>query len=220
MTNRINCVLFDLDGTLIDTSGLIIASYQYTLKKHLHLDVSATEISLSLGRPLAEVLGSYARDKQAVLVNTYREYNEARHDSMAKQIPCVAQTLEALRQAGIALGVVTGKRRQLAMRGMRLFGIDPYMQVIVTPEDTRLHKPNPEPLHKALALLGRRPEETVMVGDSPVDLQTAHRAGALAAAVLWSVVPRRYLLEQNPDFLLFRMTDLLEICLQSKEAQA
>ena len=69
------------------------------------------------------------------------------------------ETLEALTEEGITLGVVTGKRRQLAMRGMQLFGIDAYMQAIVTPEDTMLHKPNPEPILKALELLEQSPEE-------------------------------------------------------------
>ena len=130
------------------------------------------------------------------------------------------ETLEALTEEGITLGVVTGKRRQLAMRGMQLFGIDAYMQAIVTPEDTVLHKPNPEPILKALELLEQSPEETIMVGDSPVDLQTAHSAGTLSAAVLWSVAPRKQLLAARPDFLLNQMTELIDICLEPQRAHA
>lgn len=220
MSNNINCVLFDLDGTLIDTSQLIIDSYQHTFKKHLNLDVPASEIALSMGRPLVEILGSYCPEQQDEMVRTYREYNEARHDFMTKLIPGVQETLEVLSEEGITLGVVTGKRRQLAMRGMQLFGIDAYMQVIITPEDTKLHKPNPEPILKALELLKQRPEETIMVGDSPVDLQTAHSAGTLSAAVLWSVAPRKHLLATNPDFLLHQVTELIDICLKPQRAHA
>jgi pyrophosphatase PpaX len=220
MSSNINCILFDLDGTLIDTSQLIIDSYQYTLKKHLNIEVPSSEIALTMGRPLVEILGSYSQKQQAEMVRTYREYNEARHDAATSLIPGVMETLEALTEEGITLGVVTGKRRQLAMRGMQLFGIDAYMQAIVTPEDTMLHKPNPEPILKALELLEQSPEETIMVGDSPVDLQTAHSAGTLSAAVLWSVAPRKQLLAARPDFLLHQMTELIDICLVPKRAHA
>ena len=220
MSKNINCVLFDLDGTLIDTSELIIDSYQHTLKKVLNLDVPASEIAISLGRPLAEVLGSYSKESLDELIETYREYNDTRHDSMAKLIAGVTETLEVLSKASLSLGVVTGKRKYLAMRGMQLHGIDAYMQAIVTPEDTQLHKPNPEPIFKALEILGKQPEEAIMVGDSPVDLETARNAGTLSAAVMWSAAPKRHLLAQKPDFLLQKMTDLIPICLDSEQAYA
>lgn len=216
----IKCVLFDLDGTLIDTSQLIIDSYKYTLKKHLDLDVTADEIALTMGRPLVEVLGSYSEEKEAELVHTYREYNETRHDAVTTLIPGAEETLETLSQEGIVLGLVTGKRRQLAMRGMELFGIQNYMQAIITPEDTKLHKPNPEPVLEALRQLGQNAEETIVVGDSPVDLLSAHNAGALSAAALWSVVPRKELFATRPDFFLQGLTDLLEIVLETRRAHA
>lgn len=215
---NINCVLFDLDGTLIDTNQLIIDSFQYTLKRHIGIDVPAAEIILTFGRPLADILEEYCFDKAADMLQTYREYNESRHDTTTKLIPGVKETLSQLKSAGVILGVVTGKRRQLALRGLRLFGLDAYMQVIVTPEDTTEHKPHPAPVLKALELLGEQPDHTVMVGDSTLDLACARAAGTYTAAVGWSVAPRKLLLAEKPDFVLHRMTDLVDICLPSGKA--
>lgn len=218
---KIRCVLFDLDGTIIGTSKLIIDSFQHTFKLHLGLDVPAEEIALTLGRPLVDILSRYSADKVNEMLRTYREYNESRHDIVTQPIPGVSETLRELKSAGIVLGVVTGKRRQLALRGMRLFGLDSYMATLVTPEDTDRHKPHPDPVLKALQLLNQQPEHTLMVGDSPLDVACARAAGTYTAVVRWSVVPPKLLLNTKPDFILHDITDLIDICLPfEKTAQA
>lgn len=217
---KISCVLFDLDGTLIDTNQLIIDSFQYTLKRHLNLDVPAEKIALSFGRPLVEILSYYSAGQVDVddMVRTYREYNESRHDSTTRLIPGVKETLSQLKAAGIRLGVVTGKRRQLALRGLRLFGLDAYMETVVTPEDTSEHKPHPAPVLKALEILHEQPEHTIMVGDSVMDVLCARAAGTYTAVVGWSVVSPQLLLAEKPDFILCCMTELIDICLPYKRA--
>ncbi|HHY92922.1 MAG TPA: HAD hydrolase-like protein, partial [Firmicutes bacterium] len=140
------CVLFDLDGTLIDTNRLIIESFQYTLRKHLGCEAPETEIVSTFGRPLLEGLAHFSREKAPEMLKTYRAYNEARHDATTTLVPGVRETLTALKEAGLALAVVTSKRRGLALRGLQLFGLDAYMDAIVTPEDTTRHKPEPDPV--------------------------------------------------------------------------
>ncbi|MGI6130092.1 MAG: HAD-IA family hydrolase, partial [bacterium] len=125
----------------------------------------------------------------------------------------VKETLTELKAAGLTLGVVTGKRRPLALRGLRLFGLDTYMKAVVTPEDTTEHKPHPAPVLKALDLLGEDPHRTIMVGDSTLDLACARAAGTYTAAVSWSFAPLELLQAEKPDFILKRMSDLINICL-------
>ncbi|MDK2960686.1 MAG: pyrophosphatase PpaX [Bacillota bacterium] len=210
---KIRSVLFDLDGTLIDTNRLIIESFQYTLKRHLGREVPAAEIVSTFGRPLIEGLRHFSPEKAEEMLQTYRRYNEARHDATTTLIPGVRETLSALKGAGLSLAVVTSKRRGLALRGLRLFNLEVYMDAIVTPEDTVRHKPEPDPVLKALELLRVNPKEALMVGDSPLDLACARAAGTYTAAALWSALPRELLLAEKPDFLLTKMTELLEICL-------
>ena len=210
---QIDCILFDLDGTLIDSNQLIIDSFQHTFKTHLGLDVPATEIVHTLGRPLVEILRQYGADKADDMLETFCVFNETRHDTAIKLFPQVKETLTELKSAGIKLAVVTGKRRRLAWRGLRLFGLDAFMTVVVTPEDTSLHKPHPAPVNKALELLAQRPENTLMVGDSPLDIASARAAGTYTAAVNWGVVPLRFMLAKQPDFIIQTMPDLIDLCL-------
>ena len=158
------------------------------------------------------ILREYAADKVDAMLKTYREYNESRHDTTTRLFPGVKETLTALKSAGCKLGVVTGKRRHLALRGLKLFDLDVYMAVVVTPEDTNRHKPHPAPVLKALELLHRQPENTLMVGDSLLDIASARAAGTYTAAVGWSVVPPRLVLAEQPDFVLRHMTDLIDLC--------
>lgn len=210
---KIRSVLFDLDGTLIDTNRLVIESFQYTLKRHLGREVPVTEIVSTFGQPLIEGLRRFSPEKAEEMLQTYRSYNEARHDATTTLVPGVCETLSALKKAGLSLAVVTSKRRVLAMRGLRLFNLEDYMEAIVTLEDTVRHKPEPDPVLKALALLRVNPDEALMVGDSPLDLASARAAGTYTAAALWSALPRDILLAEKPDFVLTKITELLPICL-------
>ncbi|MDK2926981.1 MAG: pyrophosphatase PpaX [Bacillota bacterium] len=209
----IHAVLFDLDGTLIDTNRLVIESFQYTLRLHLGREVPAAEIVPTFGMPLIEGLRHFSAEKAEEMLATYRSYNESRHDATTTLIPGAKETLAALKEAGLSLALVTSKRRGLALRGLKLFGLDAYMDAVITPEDTVRHKPEPEPVLKALELLGARPHCALMVGDSPMDLACARAAGSRTAAALWSALPRELLLAEKPDFLLDELLDLLDICL-------
>ncbi|HKM39856.1 MAG TPA: pyrophosphatase PpaX [bacterium] len=211
----LSCVLFDLDGTLIDSNELIIESFKHTFKLHLGRNIPETEIARTFGRPLVEVLHEYAGgdgNKAGDMLATYQKHNESQHDTAVGLFPGVKETLARLKLAGCTLAAVTGKRRRLALRGLRLCGLDEYMAVVVTPEDTEWHKPKPDPVLKALTLLQQPAQNTLMVGDSPSDLASARAAGTYTAAVSWSVVPVEYLRAQRPDFVLQSMADLLTIC--------
>jgi pyrophosphatase PpaX len=214
----IRSILFDLDGTLIDTNRLVIESFQYTLKVHLGREVSAREIVPTFGRPLLDALRRFSAEKAESMLETYRSYNEARHDAATTLIPGVRETLAILKEAGVTLAVVTSKRRNLAWRGLRLFGLDQYMAVVITPEDTTRHKPDPDPILKALTLLEESPRHSLMVGDSPFDLACGRNAGVKTAAALWSALPRELLLAEKPDFQLRKITDLLDLCLPLNRA--
>ncbi|TDT58392.1 pyrophosphatase PpaX [Fonticella tunisiensis] len=207
----INAVLFDLDGTLIDTNELIVQSFKYTFKKHLNIDISKDEIVKFFGEPLHTTLARYDEKNADRLLKDYREYNESIHDSMIKGIEGAEEVLKELKNRGIKLGIVTSKRRTLAERGLNIFNLLGLMDVVITPEDTLKHKPEGEPAVKACKLLGVSPEEALMVGDSPVDILCGKNAGTKTCFVKYSAVPFKDVVYTNPDYVIVKLRDLLDI---------
>lgn len=179
-------VLFDLDGTLIDTNKLIIDSFKHTYKTCLGLEVEEQEILKYFGEPLIVTLKRYSEERSDELFKAYIEYNESRHDDTVVMFEGIHELLEELDKQGFILALVTSKRRKVALMGLDLFDIKKHFKAILALEDTELHKPNPAPVVKALELLGAKPDEAVMVGDSIFDIHCAHGAGVKAVLVKWS----------------------------------
>ncbi len=179
-------VLFDLDGTLINTNRLILDSFKYTYKTCLGLDVSEQEILRCFGEPLIVTLRRYSGDRAEEIFKTYIEYNEKRHNDTVTIFEGIQELLEKLVKSGRVLAVVTSKRRKVALMGLELFDIRKHFDVFLSLEDTELHKPNPAPVIKALELLGAHSDDTIMVGDSVFDIHCAHGANVKAVLVKWS----------------------------------
>lgn len=211
MEQRIKCVLFDLDGTLINTNQLVVASFKHTVRKHLNRDIAEQDLYRHFGEPLIDIMRQLCPEQAGEMVKTYREFNLINHDELTKPFPGAAETLANLERRGVRMGVVTSKIRQMADRGLRLFGLDRWMEVLVGFEDTEEHKPHPAPIQAAMELMAFRPGEVLMVGDSPFDLECARNAGVLSAAVKWSVHPLEKLLTYKPDIVLNSFPELPEI---------
>ncbi|MDS1030939.1 pyrophosphatase PpaX [Bacillota bacterium LX-D] len=207
----INAVLFDLDGTLLDTTDLILASFQHVAHKHLGRSVKKEEVLPYFGKPLIDCLENLCPGKGEELAADYRKHNLLNHDSMVKIFPEVQKTLVTLSKNNIKLGIVTSKVKSTAIRGLKLYHLEKLFDAIIGLEDTSKHKPDPEPVLLALKILGTKAENCLMVGDSPHDLASAKRAGVMTAAVKWSHFAEECVLEENPNFLLGKMSDLLGI---------
>lgn len=208
---RYGAVLFDLDGTLIDTNDLILASYEYALNRHCPGKYSREEIVACLGEPLYDTLRRFAPEKWESMVQTYREYNLACHDDWVKLFPGVSEVLKKLHREGIVLGVVSNKQRIAVEKGLSLFGLDKWMKTVVCYGEVKRPKPYPDPILRAMEAVGADPARTLMVGDSRFDLLAAKRAGVDAAAVAWSWHGKEELLALSPDYVLEEMRDLLKI---------
>ncbi|MCM0650545.1 pyrophosphatase PpaX [Clostridium swellfunianum] len=207
----IKAILFDLDGTLIDTNDLIIQSFKHTFKRHLNKEVPESEIVMNFGEPLLATLQKYDNENADILIQTYRSYNEAIHDELTKEIVGVKETLRELKTLGIKIGVVTSKRRALAERGLKLFNLYELMEVIITPEDTEKHKPDAEPMLKACELLGVLPEEALMVGDSHYDILCGKNAGSKACLVKYTALPVDKIMEHKPHYAVDDIKEVLQI---------
>jgi pyrophosphatase PpaX len=204
-------ILFDLDGTLLDTTDLILKSFQHTIRTHNGHDADLDLVKSTFGQPLIKALALMGSDPEA-MIKTYREYNIQYHDELARVFTGVAAVIQTLYGRGIKLAVVTSKTRETSVRGLRLFDLDKYFPVVIGHEDCRNHKPHPEPVLRALDGLGLAAGDCLMVGDSPVDIMSAKAAGARTAAVRWTYVPWDAVMAAQPDLVLEDMADLLALC--------
>ncbi len=208
----IRTMLFDLDGTIIDTNELIIQTFLQVLKGRVPGHFSSEHIIPHMGKPLADQFRLFTgRDDVDDLVAAYREYNLKMHDELVREFPYVKEVLEKLRAHGVRMGIVTTKMRQTTEKGLQLFGLDKYMETIVTIEDVTRPKPHPEPVLRALRSLGAVPEEAAMVGDSPCDIEAANSAGVTSIGAGWSLKGERALREARPDYIVRDMRELLQI---------
>lgn len=196
----ISVVLFDLDGTLVDSVALILKSFHYSLNQ-MGLHAEDEEILSTVGLPLREVCFDLAGERGEEMFKCYVDYQEAIHDLNVKEYAGATDLLEHLKERGCGRGIVTSKRRDFAKRGLAITGLDKYMEVIVAFEDTVAHKPEPEPVQKALAALGAGPEKTLYVGDSPYDIRCGKNAGVYTAAVTWGVSTEEQLLKEQPHMI-------------------
>jgi len=208
-TGRFSTYLFDLDGTLIDSIDLILASYRHTMVAHGR-DTRDDRFWLSgLGTPLSAQFRRVSDDpaEVAAMVETYLAYNLTNHDRLVRPYDGIAAAVATLARRG-TLGLVTSKAHAGAERGLRLVGLDRYFPVIVGVEDVARHKPDPEPVRRAIELLAADPATTVFIGDSPHDMAAGRAAGVRTSAALWGPFSRPELEPQAPDCWLASPRDL------------
>ena len=192
-------VLFDLDGTLIDSTDLIIESYAHTYRTHGRV-MSAEQITAELGLPLHDTLARYFHgDELKAATATYLEHNLARHDDGVRNMAGIVDLVRRLRAGGLRLAVVTSKLRETAKRGLALCRLDGLFEHVIAKEDTRRHKPDCEPLLYALAVLQADAAEAAYVGDSPLDVEAADGAGVRSIAALWRPIPEQAFAGREPD---------------------
>jgi pyrophosphatase PpaX len=214
---KINTVLFDLDGTLIDSVRLILDSYHHALATHGLPPRSDEEWLEGVGTPLTAQFSALRATASMLdaLIATYREYNLEHHDRMVSVYPGVVDVVKALKENGIATGLVTSKNRSGAVRGLTLARLEALMDVLVCADEVDNPKPHPEPVQKAVRLLGADPAATVYVGDSIHDMLSGRAAGVRTAAVLWGPFGRSHLEGARPDYWLEAPEDLLALVKKS-----
>lgn len=214
----IRTVLFDLDGTLIDSVRLILDSYHHTLSAHGLPPRSDEDWLRGVGTPLSVQLAEWRDEpgKLDALIATYREYNLKHHDRMVTVYPGVVDAVRRIREAGAATGLVTSKNRLGALRGLTLARLEAMMDVLVCADEVTNPKPHPEPVEKAVALLGADPAATLYVGDSIHDMHSGRAAGVRTAAVLWGPFGRSHLEGARPDYWVERPEELVELVVGKK----
>ena len=210
---RFPVVLFDLDGTIIDSGSMIVASMRHAALTVLGREVPEEELSAAVGGPgLVAQMRALDDARADELVRVYREHNEPLHATL-EACAGIDLALESLAREGRRLGIVTAKRHATVRLA---FGVLPeletFFDVVVAADDTERHKPDPEPIVEALARLEARSREAAYVGDSPFDVQAAKAAGVFAVAVTWGGIhSRERLAGEAPDAIVSTPEELLGV---------
>lgn len=203
-------VVFDLDGTVVDSVELIVTSFQHALREVLGKEVSREEAVSWVGRPLREQMELFSPEHADELVRAYQEYNHREHDRMVKLYDGITHLLEDLRRHGAKIGLVTSKSRHTTEMAFSLTGIGEYFDATVCAYESPGNKPSPDPIIACLGQLGVEPAQAVYVGDSPADIQAARAAGVRCLAVTWGVFSEAVLAAENPDKVVHTIVELRE----------
>ncbi len=209
---RFPVVLFDLDGTVIDSGAIILASMRHAAREVLGVEVPDEQLMAAVGGPGLEAqMQALSPDRADELVTVYRAHNEPLHDELV----CCAgmdEVLVQLKDEGRRLGIVTAKRRQTVELAFARIPIEHLFETVVGGDETKKHKPDPEPLLLALERLGAAPNDAVYVGDAPFDVKAAKAAGLYSVGVSWGGIHRRERLEaEEPDALVDTTEELLGV---------
>ena len=197
---RFPVVLFDLDGTLIDSGAIILASMRHATATVLGREIPEAELMAAVGGSgLLEQMRAFDEARVEELVRVYREHNEPLHSTLE----ACRGILDVLPQIaeGRRLGIVTAKRIEtVRLAFATLPQLERHFEVVVGSEQTQRHKPHPDPILHALDALGASPQDAAYVGDSPFDIRAAKAAGTYAIAVTWGGIHSEEILaRERPD---------------------
>ncbi|MEK4028043.1 MULTISPECIES: pyrophosphatase PpaX [Bacillaceae] len=208
---KITTLLFDLDGTLINTNELIISSFLHTLNHYFPEQYKREDVYPFMGPTLVETFSSIDAERVEEMVTRYRTFNLENHDLLVTEFDGVYETIRTLKENNFKLAIVSTKLRDTVIKGLKLTNLYPFFDTIVALDDVTHPKPHPEPLLKALQEVGSQPEEAMMIGDNFHDIEGGKNAGTLTAGVAWSVKGKEFLQSFQPDYMLDAMPDLLDI---------
>ena len=209
---RRGAVLFDLDGTLIDSGPHILASFRYATQKVLRRTIPDEELLAGVGgHGLDAQMRVFSEDHVDELIHVYRAHNLQEYEKV-QMFPCMRDVVEELRDDGRPLGIVTVKGRATVELTLSLLKLGMLFDVVVTGDDTPRQKPAPDPILLALEQLDEVPEGASYIGDSPFDIQAAKAANVKAVAVTWGGIHASELLIcEQPDAVIDSPLEVLHV---------
>lgn len=207
---RLPAVLFDLDGTLIDTIDLLLRSVRHAFEGWPGRKPTDEAWIRGIGTPLVSQLGEYTNTEAELthLLERYRAYQHEHHDRLTRCYDHVPDVVRQLSERGYPLAVVTSKASAIARRSLGFVGLEPYFDTVVGFDDTTRHKPDPDPVIVAIDRLGTTAARAAFVGDSPHDILAGRAAGVMTVAALWGPFDRETLLAAGPDHLIGCLPEL------------
>ncbi|RLJ85283.1 pyrophosphatase PpaX [Planococcus citreus] len=211
MNKDITTLLFDFDGTLLDTNELIVQTFLSVLGEHFPGEYGREDVLHFIGPSLEQTFTKIAPGKVSELSDQYRRLNRTLHDELVSEYDGVAETLRTLKSRGLKMAIVSTKREETILHGLKLMGVHDVFDVLVALDHVQNPKPHPEPLELALRLLEADQQGALMIGDNSHDIEGGKNAGVRTAGVAWTAKGEEFLASFEPDFMLQHISDLLEL---------
>ena len=211
MNKDITALLFDFDGTLLDTNELIIQTFLSVLGEHFPGEYGREDVLHFIGPSLEQTFMEIAPGRVNELSDQYRRLNRTLHDELVSEYDGVAETLRTLKSRGLKMAIVSTKREETILHGLKLMGVHDVFDVLVALDHVQNPKPHPEPLELALRLLEADQQEALMIGDNSHDIEGGKNAGVRTAGVAWTAKGEEFLASFEPDFMLQHISDLLDL---------
>lgn len=212
-------VLFDLDGTLVDTKDLIYESFTHTFEKYLPEHVlSEEELYSFLGPTLKDSFLRYFKEEQIdEIIAYYRAFNHENHDRYIHAIPHAKETLQYLKEHDYSVGVVSNKVTATIRMGLAAFDLEPYVDVIVGAEDIEAAKPSPQGLLLACQKLYHNHDDVIYVGDSPSDIQACKNMAAFSIGAAFDEKRKERLKAEKPCRIIHDLAEIIDIVKEDRE---
>jgi pyrophosphatase PpaX len=207
--SRFPVVLFDLDGTVVDSGAIILASMRHATREVLGREYGDAELMQAVGGPGLEAqMAAFAPERVDELVTVYRAHNEPLHDEL-EACAGMEDVILRLHEDGCRLGIVTAKRRSTVELAFARLQVGHLFETVVGGDETEKHKPDPEPLLEAARRMGIDPMDCAYVGDSPFDMRAAKAAHMYSVAVTWGRIHDRSKLEAEEPAVIVDTADEL-----------
>jgi pyrophosphatase PpaX len=211
---KIDTVVFDFDGTLMDTNDVVMSSWQYAARELLGHEFPSETLTATLGEPVMHTIEYlFPGHDPDLAVKKYREFHYDHFADMIRIFPGVREMLDALESGGYKLGLVTNRLRRTTEIGLRQFDIEKYFGAIVAVGEAPKDKPAPEHIWFTLDKLGSAADRAVLVGDSRNDIIGGHNAGLISVRVAWAVATDdgHGGSAANPDYVIDAPSDLITL---------
>jgi len=207
------CVVFDIDGTIVSTNELILASFNHVNQKYLKKTITFEEIISLFGPPEDIILVEWFGDKAEQVKEDYYNFYTDNHNSMAKRIDGLEEVLQLIKSKAIPMAIFTGKGRKTSLITLEKIGMLDYFELLVTGDDVQNHKPSPDGLVKILDHYKFEPDEVLLIGDAPSDIEAAKSVGVKSATVLWDCYAEEEVHRLKGDYYFSTVGQLKEFVL-------
>ncbi|HLC87820.1 MAG TPA: HAD-IA family hydrolase [Patescibacteria group bacterium] len=206
----IKAILFDIDGTLLNTTELIYRAFEHSLKTNGHKVLGRKKMAGTIGKSLEDCYLDFAPDGNIELLSKTHNEFQLKNPHLAEVFPDTLKTLEKLKSLGFKMAGITNRWKSSGILSIKHTGLDKYLEFVLYRDDVKELKPSPKPIFRALKMLKAQADDAVMVGDSEIDMACGKNASVKTIGVTYGF-GGEHIRNFSPDFVIDSLSELPEI---------